>query len=245
MAQKLEEWLDTEVEEISKHSVGELSNLYFFRDPLRSNFIDYEHFYSPADGVILYQKFLENANDPVVEVKGVNYTLKDILGDKRYDKPSLVIGIFMTFYDVHINRVPYGGRLTYKNLDPIQSVNIPMLATEKDILNMAINPDNLSYIKNNERVCNKIYNALIDYTYYVVQIADEDVDVIQHFTTDQNEIFSQNERFSLIRWGSQCDLILPLDDRFDFEVLLDDTNHVKAGLDKLVKINFKQHGNKL
>ena len=245
MAQKLEEWLDTEVEEISKHSVGELSNLYFFRDPLRSNFIDYEHFYSPADGVILYQKFLENANDPVVEVKGVNYTLKDILGDKRYDKPSLVIGIFMTFYDVHINRVPYGGRLTYKNLDPIQSVNIPMLATEKDILNMAINPDNLSYIKNNERVCNKIYNALIDYTYYVVQIADEDVDVIQHFTTDQNEIFSQNERFSLIRWGSQCDLILPLDDRFDFEILLDDTDHVKAGLDKLVKINFKKHGNKL
>ena len=143
MAQKLEEWLDTEVEEISKHSVGELSNLYFFRDPLRSNFIDYEHFYSPADGVILYQKFLENANDPVVEVKGVNYTLKDILGDKRYDKPSLVIGIFMTFYDVHINRIPYGGRLTYKNLDPIESTNKPMLATEKDILNMAINPDNL------------------------------------------------------------------------------------------------------
>ena len=242
MAQKLEEWLDTEVEEISKHSVGELSNLYFFRDPLRSNFIDYEHFYSPADGVILYQKFIKDANDPVVEVKGVNYTLKDILGDKRYDKPSLVIGIFMTFYDVHINRVPYGGRLTYKNLDPIQSVNIPMLATEKDILNMAINPDNLSYIKNNERVCNKIYNALIDYTYYVVQIADEDVDVIQHFTTDQNEIFSQNERFSLIRWGSQCDLILPLDDRFDFEILLDDTDHVKAGLDKLVKINFKRNG---
>ena len=242
MAQKLEEWLDTEVEEISKHSVGELSNLYFFRDPLRSNFIDYEHFYSPADGVILYQKFLENANDPVVEVKGVNYTLKDILGDKSYDKPSLVIGIFMTFYDVHINRIPYGGRLTYKSLDPIESTNIPMLATEKDILNMAINPDNLSYIKNNERVCNKIYNALIDYTYYVVQIADEDVDVIQHFTTDQNEIFSQNERFSLIRWGSQCDLILPLDDRFDFEVLLDDTNHVKAGLDKLVKINFKRNG---
>ena len=243
MAKKLEEWLDTDVEEMSKHSVGELSNLYFFRDPLRPNFIDYEHFYSPADGVILYQKFLEDANDPVVEVKGVNYTLKDILGNKNYDKPSLVIGVFMTFYDVHINRIPYGGRLTYKNLDPIESTNKPMLATEKDILNMAINPNNLDYIKNNERMCNKIYNSIIDYTYYVVQIADEDVNVIQHFTTDQNEIFSQNERFSLIRWGSQCDLILPLDDRFDFEVLLDDTNHVKAGLDKLVKINFKKHGN--
>ena len=64
--------------------------------------------------------------------------------------------------------------------------------------------------------------------------------VIQHFTTDQNEVFSQNERFSLIRWGSQCDLILPLDDRFNFELQVDDTNHVNAGLDKLVKINFNK-----
>ena len=240
MAQKLEEWLDTEVEAMQKYSVGELSNTYFFRDPLRPNFIDYEHFYSPADGVILYQKFIEKANDPILEVKGIDYTLQDILGDKHYDKPSLVIGIFMTFYDVHINRIPYGGRLTYKKLDPIKSVNIPMLAVEKDILNMAINPNNLEYAKNNERMCNTIYNSIIDYTYHVVQIADEDVNVIQHFTTDQNEVFSQNERFSLIRWGSQCDLILPLDDRFNFELQVDDTNHVNAGLDKLVKINFNK-----
>ena len=240
MAQKLEEWLDTEVEAMQKYSVGELSNTYFFRDPLRPNFIDYEHFYSPADGVILYQKFIEKANDPILEVKGIDYTLQDILGDKHYDKPSLVIGIFMTFYDVHINRIPYGGRLTYKKLDPIKSVNIPMLAVEKDILNMVINPNNLEYAKNNERMCNTIYNSIIDYTYHVVQIADEDVNVIQHFTTDQNEVFSQNERFSLIRWGSQCDLILPLDDRFNFELQVDDTNHVNAGLDKLVKINFNK-----
>ena len=240
MAQKLEEWLDTEVEAMQKYSVGELSNTYFFRDPLRPNFIDYEHFYSPADGVILYQKFIEKANDPILEVKGIDYTLQDILGDKHYDKPSLVIGIFMTFYDVHINRIPYGGRLTYRKLDPIQSVNIPMLAVEKDILNMAINPNNLEYAKNNERMCNTIYNSIIDYTYHVVQIADEDVNVIQHFTTDQNEVFSQNERFSLIRWGSQCDLMLPLDDRFNFELQVDDTNHVNAGLDKLVKINFNK-----
>ena len=95
-------------------------------------------------------------------------------------------------------------------------------------------------------MCNTIYNSIIDYTYHVVQIADEDVNVIQHFTTDQNEVFSQNERFSLIRWGSQCDLILPLDDRFNFELQVDDTNHVNAGLDKLVIINFnKFYGNKL
>jgi phosphatidylserine decarboxylase len=83
---------------------------------------------------------------------------------------------------------------------------------------------------------NQIYSPSLDYTYYLIQIADEDVNVISHFTNDQNDIFSQNERFSQIRWGSQVDLVLPLDDRFDFELCLDDAMHVNAGLDQLVRI---------
>ena len=133
MAQKLEDWLDTEVEELCKLPVGDLSNTFFFRDPMRPNYIDYQHFYSPADGVILYQKIIEDVKDPIVEIKGRNYTLPEVIGDKNYNKPSLVIGIFMTFYDVHINRIPYSGVLNFKPLDPIESVNKPMLAVEKDI----------------------------------------------------------------------------------------------------------------
>ena len=244
MAQELEDWLDTEVEELSKMPVGDLSNTFFFRDPLRPNYIDFEHFYSPADGTILYQKFIENPSDPVVEIKGINYTLQDVVGDKDYNVPSLVIGIFMSFYDVHINRIPYGGILSYKPLEAIESTNKPMLATEKDILNAAINPNNLEYLKYNERMWNKIYSPSLDYTYYLIQIADEDVNVISHFTNKQHDLFAQNERFSLIRWGSQVDLVLPLDNRFDFDLVLEDTMHVNAGLDKLVKIIFKDEFNK-
>jgi phosphatidylserine decarboxylase len=86
---------------------------------------------------------------------------------------------------------------------------------------------------------NKIYVPSLDYSYHLVQIADEDVNVIAPFTNKQYDVFAQNERFSLIRWGSQVDLVLPLDERFDFELVLEDTMHVNAGLDKLVKINFK------
>ena len=43
MAQYLEDWLDGEVEELSKLPIGELSNVFFFRDPLRPNYIDFEH----------------------------------------------------------------------------------------------------------------------------------------------------------------------------------------------------------
>jgi hypothetical protein len=45
----------------------------------------------------------------------------------------------------------------------------------------------------------------------------------------------------LIRWGSQVDLVLPLDERFNFETLLEDSMHVNAGLDKLVKINYQDN----
>jgi phosphatidylserine decarboxylase len=114
-----------------------------------------------------------------------------------------------------------------------------MLAVEKDILNKVINPNNMDYLKYNERMWNKIYSPSLDYTYYLIQIADEDVNVIAPFTNSQYDIFAQNERFSLIRWGSQVDLVLPLDERFDFELCLDDAMHVQGGLDKLIKINFK------
>jgi len=240
MAKYLEDWLDTDVADAEKLSIGQLSNQFFFRDPIRPNFIDYEHFYSPADGTILYQKFISDPSEPIVEIKGMNYTLQDVVGDDEYNKPSLVIGIFMSFYDVHINRIPYGGILKYKPLDAIQSMNKPMLAVEKDILRKKINPANMEYLKYNERMWNQIYVPSLNYTYYLIQIADEDVNVIAPFTNSQNDIFAQNERFSLIRWGSQVDLVLPLDDRFDFELCLDDAMHVNAGLDKLVKINFNE-----
>jgi len=234
MAEKLEDWLNGEVKELSKLSVGELSNTFFFRDPLRPTYIDSEHFYSPADGIILYQKMVL-PGEQVLEIKGIDYTIQDVMGDKDYDNPSLVIGIFMSFYDVHINRIPYGGIIKYKYLEPIESTNKPMLAVEKDILNKVINPNNMDYLKYNERMSNQIYIPTLDYTYHIIQIADEDVNVIAPFK-HQGDLVTQNERFSLIRWGSQVDLVLPLDERFTFNFLLKETMHVNAGLDKLIKI---------
>lgn len=240
MAEKLEDWLNGEVAELSKLPIGELSNTFFFRDPLRPTYIDNEHFYSPADGTILYQKLVlpgAPCCENIIEIKGKNYTLQDVMGDKDYDKPSLVIGIFMSFYDVHINRIPYSGTIKYNRLEPIESTNKPMLAVEQDILNNVINPNNMDYLKYNERVLNTIYNSSLDYTYHIVQIADEDVNVIAPFK-QQGDLCTQNERFSLIRWGSQVDLVLPIDNRYQFELLLKETMHINAGLDKLIKINY-------
>jgi phosphatidylserine decarboxylase len=237
MAKKLEEWLETDVKKLTQIPVGELSNTFFFRDPLRPNFIDNEHFYSPADGTILYQKFVQ-PNESVVEIKGMNYTLKDVMGDDEYNKPSLVIGIFMSFYDPHIIRIPYKGVINFEHMDCIESTNIPMLAVEKDILNKVINPNNLGYLKNNERMKIEVYSSLLNYKYHMYLIADEDVNVIAPFKKQQ-ELCMQNERFGLVRWGSQTELILPLDERFEFELCQEDHTHIEAGLDPLVKIKNK------
>jgi phosphatidylserine decarboxylase len=238
MSKTLTQWIKTDVAKLEKKSVEEMSSLYFFRDPIRPNFIDNEHFYSPADGVILYQKIVE-PNENIVEIKGIEYTIKDAMQDAFFDKKCLVIGIFMSYYDPHYNRIPYGGILSYTRLDSIESTNRPMLALEKDILNATVNPNNMDYIKNNESMLNTIYVPSLDYTYYVQQIADEDIDTICHFNQDQNESFSQNQKFSLIRYGSQCNLYLPLDDRYEFELCEQDHMHVESGVDKLVKISFK------
>jgi hypothetical protein len=61
-----------------------------------------------------------------------------------------------------------------------------------------INPDNLEYLKYNERMLNEFYIPSLDYKYYVLQIADEDVNVIAPFH-EQITPLVQNERFSLIR----------------------------------------------
>ena len=48
----------------------------------------------------------------------------------------------------------------------------------------------------------------LDYTYYLIQIADEDVNVIAPFTMDQQRCFSlKTKDLALIRWGSQVDLV--------------------------------------
>src|ERR1051326_2950723 len=56
MAKILEEWLETEVQPLENKSVSWLSQFHFFRDPIRPSYSDLSYFFSPADGIIIYQK---------------------------------------------------------------------------------------------------------------------------------------------------------------------------------------------
>ena len=240
MPKPLKNWIETEVKEIKSKPLRWLSTQYFFRDPSRPVYSNTHFFYSPADGVILYVNQVA-PDESIVDIKGKPYSLRMAMHDKDTQKACLVIGIFMTFYDVHINRMPFAGRLNYKELESVCTYNYPMIDVEKDIIN-EITPytDNAAYLFNNQRILNRIYSMELKQHYYILQIADYDVDCITPFRLKQNQAFAQNQRFSQVRYGSQVDLIIPLSPIFKFEPLVDVGMHSQAGIDPLVRIAKKR-----
>lgn len=239
MAKKLQEWFENDVQPYREKSVSWLSQFHFFRDPIRPTYSDLSYFFSPADGIILYQREL-HPDECLVEIKGRSYSLRDAMRNPSYDAESLVIGIFMTFFDVHTNRVPYPGSISYAELEPVDTYNHPMLDVEKSLFqDLRISTDSLDYLHHNQRVLNRIYSPHLGQEYYVLQIADYDVDCIVPYRIKQNQPVAQGQRFSQVRYGSQVDLIVPLSSRFDFQLVQDIGDHVEAGVDPVIYVGEK------
>ena len=236
MSKSLKEWVETDVAYQKRQPLKWISEEHFFRDPSRPVFSDDDYFFSPADGIIVYQRQVD-PTECIVDIKGKSYSLRAALQDDTFDTPCLVIGVFMTMYDVHINRLPYPGFLSYKQLDPIRTFNYPMLDVERGLVDeLAIDHDKAAYLHNNQRVINRVYAPKLQQRYYVLQIADYDVDCITPFDLNQNVCLAQNERFSQIRFGSQVDLIVPVSTRFSFEPIQKTGMHVEAGIDPVIRI---------
>jgi phosphatidylserine decarboxylase len=239
MGKTLHDWLAADVEPFKDKPVSWLSQFHFFRDPIRATYSDLNYFFSPADGLLLYQRQVR-ADEPIVEIKGKSYSPQDALRDSGFKAESLVIGIFMTFFDVHVNRIPYPGCVSYRELEPIDTYNHPMLDVEKHILQELRIPDEtLEYLHHNQRMLNRIYSSDLGQDYYVLQIADYDVDCVTPFNLKQNQRAAQGRRFSQVRYGSQVDLMVPLSERFDFTTMQNTGDHVEAGIDPLIKVTRK------
>lgn len=236
MAKTLREWVETDVNQVKDKPLPWLSQYHFFRDPARPMFSDSSYFFSPADGIILYQKQVM-PDACLVDIKGKPYSLQDAMRDDQYNQESLVIGIFMTIYDVHINRIPFRGSLSYTELPPIASYNRLMIDMEFSLIDdLSINTQEADYLHNNQRMLNRIYAADLQQSYYLLQMADYDVSAIVPFRLGQYYPYHQNQRFSQIRYGSQVDLIIPLSARYDYVPTQEQGMHVEAGIDPLVEI---------
>jgi phosphatidylserine decarboxylase len=236
MAKSLQEWVETDVQPLRDRPLSWLSQHHFFRDPSRPAYSDTSYLFSPADGIILYQTIVA-PDASIVDIKGKPFSLREAMRDGAYDRTSLVIGVFMTFFDVHVNRIPFPGRLSYKSLDPIDTYNHPMLEVERSILeDLRVSLAEARYLHCNQRVLNRVDSIQLGQAYYILQIADYDVDSITPFELKQNQPCHQGHRFSQIRYGSQVDLILPLSPRYEFVTTQPTGFHVEAGVDTLVAI---------
>lgn len=146
---------------------------YFFRDPPRVSPVREGLVLSPADGRVSQIGFFP----PPAEL-GMG------------DAPRLRISIFLSVFDVHINRTPVGGRIS-------KIVYTPGLFLNADL-------DKAS--QDNER------NAIVVETAHgpiaCVQIAGLIARRILCFVREGEEL-APGARFGLIRFGSRTDIYLP------------------------------------
>ena len=187
----------------------------FYRDPERKPPHGTNLIVSPADGEVVYVRRSEHGQLPFASKRGKEVDLQELTRTKVHDGDSIVIGIGMSFLDVHVNRAPIAGRIALRRHFPgrFGSLRLPEMVFE------------------NERATTVISGNGLDVA--VVQIASRLVRQIAGFVGEGQEV-TLGERIGVIRLGSQVDLILPCRD--DLRVLVREGDHVYAGTSVVASI---------
>ena len=145
---------------------------YFFRDPNRIIPLD-DFIVSPADGTITY---IGETNNPL-DIENNN---------EVYTKVS----IFLSIFDVHVNRMPIDGTIKEIKYIPGKFINATLDKSSEQ----------------NEKNIIKISDGT--YNYFVVQIAGLIARRIV-CNVNKNQDLKKGERIGIIKFGSRVDLYLP------------------------------------
>ncbi len=145
---------------------------YFFRDPIRAVPSD-EVIVSPADGIVTY---IGSEKNPLEDDKDQN----------TYTK----ISIFLSVFDVHVNRMPIKASISSIHYVPGKFFNATLDKSSKE----------------NER--NIIYAKSKNENFYIVQIAGL---IARRIVCNLkiNQQVEKGDRIGIIKFGSRVDLYLP------------------------------------
>ncbi|MDY0132665.1 MAG: phosphatidylserine decarboxylase family protein [Desulforegulaceae bacterium] len=169
-------------------------SLWFFRDPERQIPQEEDLLISPADGKVIGIENLEANN---------------------YDgKPCIKVSIFMSVFNVHVNRIPFSGKIAKIKYFPGKFFNAALDKASLD----------------NER------NAILietdkGFSFWTVQIAGLIARRIVCPLEEGEQVLKGN-RYGMIRFGSRLELYLPLTS----EILVKKGEMVKAGSSVVCRI---------
>lgn len=180
----------------------------FYRDPERTPPVGEGVVVSPADGTIVYVKRSRDGRVPIASKRGREVALQELTHTDVHAADAVVVGIAMSFLDVHVNRAPIAGRVLLQRRFPgrFGSLRHPEMVFE------------------NERVTTLIGGAGVEVA--VVQIASRLVRQIASYVGEGQPV-ALGERIGIIRLGSQVDVVLPT--RRDLSVFVAEGDRVRAG----------------
>jgi phosphatidylserine decarboxylase len=200
---------------------------WFFRDPPRTPPIE-AGLLSPADGIVVYVREVDPGTDVVVIKQGLSATVKDLVREDTARR-KIVIGIFMSPFDVHYNRTPLAGTVAFVRRHPASGGNVSMTAMHwRSLLGLEPRYAGSEHIVQNERTVTRFeaeYRGA-PLPLYVVQIGALTVNGIDSYIKPGQRV-ERGATFGMIRIGSQVDLVVPW--RPGFEVRVRPGDRVRAG----------------
>jgi phosphatidylserine decarboxylase len=180
----------------------------FYRDPERPPPEGTNLIVSPAEGEIIYVQRAPGGILPASVKLGRTIPLQELTRTSLRREDVVVVGIAMSFADVHVNRAPIAGRIAFQR-------------HFKGSFGSLKNPE---MVFTNERATTLIERD--DLQVAVVQIASRLVRQIASFVREGEHVVL-GQRMGVIRFGSQVDMVLPMQPRL--HVAVQPGQRVRAG----------------
>jgi phosphatidylserine decarboxylase len=182
---------------------------FFNRDPDRTVPSDADAIVSPADGKIVYVRRIDGDEIPWTMKGRKRISLVELTKSDFSISAGYILGIYMSLFDVHVNRSPIGGEV-------VKILRVAgRLARSKDP----------SFEFQNCRVVTAIRHTL-GFLIVTIQIGVMGVGKIDSFLKE-GTIVRAGDKIGRIRLGSQVDVIIP--DLPRLRLLVKEGNRVRAG----------------
>jgi phosphatidylserine decarboxylase len=137
--------------------------------------------------------FIANENQIIAPADGKVVVIEEVVENEYFNGPRRQISIFMSPFNVHVNRNPIAGIVTYFKYHPGKYLVAwhPKSSTENERTTLVVKHANGSEI-----LFRQIAGALAKRICWYVK---------------EQDVVKQNEEFGFIKFGSRVDVFVPLD----------------------------------